>query len=124
MYRDSRCIMCTTSEHVAKHTHFSTSNIRKFASMNSKRLLFLCPLCKVLEQAVIPARKTIREVLTSSALYWVWDQPKMPDSFTHFEMEAIVGGRVRDLTRALDRNYLFMPYRLETIVIAGINNVG
>ena len=124
VYRDSMCIMCTTSEHVAKHTHFSTSNIRKFASMNSKRLLFLCPLCKVLEQAVIPARKTIRVVLTSSTLYGVWDQPKMPDSFTHFEIEAIVGGRVRDLTRALDRNYLYMPHRLEIIVIAGINNVG
>ena len=48
VYRDSMCIMCTTSEHVAKHTHFSTSNIRKFASMNSKRLLFLCLLCKVM----------------------------------------------------------------------------
>ena len=124
VYRDSMCIMCTTGDHVSKHTHFSSANIRKFASMNSKRLLFMCPFCKVLEQAVIPPFKTIRVVLTSSTLYGVWDQLKMPDSYTHFEMEAIVGGRVRDLTRALDRNYLYMPHRLEIIVIAGINNVG
>jgi hypothetical protein len=124
VYRDSMCTMCTTSTHVAKHTHFSTADMRRFAAKNSSRLLFLCPFCKVLEPALIPTMQTKRVVLTSSTLYGVWDQPKMPDNFTHFEMEAIVGGRVRDMTRALDRNYLYMPHRLEIIVIAGINNVG
>ena len=42
----------------------------------------------------------------------------------HFEMECIVGARVRDLTRALKRNYLYLSSRLEIIVVAGINNVG
>ena len=82
----------------------------------------MCPFCKVLEPALIPTVQTKSVVLTSSTLYGVWDQPKMPDNFTHFEMEAIVGGRVRD--SALDRNYLYMPHMLEIIVIAGINNVG
>ena len=36
--------------------------------------------------------QTKRVVFTSSTLYGVWDQPKMPDSFTNFEMEVIVGG--------------------------------
>ena len=48
----------------------------------------------------------------------------MPKESIHFEMEAIVGGRVRDMTVALQNNYLFTPYRLELIVLAGINNIG
>ena len=35
-----------------------------------------------------------------------------------------MGARVRDLTRALERNYLYLSSRLEIIVVAGINNVG
>ena len=123
-YRDSICTMCTTGSHVSKHTHFSTASMRRFAARNSPNLTFLCPFCKVLEPALINVRKTKRVVLTSSTLYGVWDQPKMPDNHTHFEMEAIVGGRVRDMKRALERNYFDMPHRHEIIVIAGINNVG
>ena len=31
---------------------------------------------------------------------------------------------MRDMTRALIKNYLHLPNRLEVIVIAGINNIG
>ena len=40
-------------------------------------------------------------------------------------MEAIVGGRVRDITRALDKMYLRdKPNRLEIITIVSTNNTG
>ena len=40
------------------------------------------------------------------------------------EIEAIVGGRIIDFTRALMMQYLVNPKRLELIVIAGLNNIG
>ena len=36
----------------------------------------------------------------------------------------IVGGRVRNLTKALIKLYLVHPERLEVILIAGLNNIG
>ena len=39
-------------------------------------------------------------------------------------MDSIVRGKVRDMTRALIKNYLHLLNRLEVIVIAGINNIG
>ena len=83
----------------------------------------MCPICKDLEPVVNPMRETKRVLLTSSTLYGVWDKT-MPQNTIHFDMEAIVGGRVRDLKLALEKNYLYLPNRLEIIVIAGINNIG
>ena len=40
------------------------------------------------------------------------------------EIEAIVGARIRDLTRALMLLYLGNPERLEIILVAGLNNIG
>ena len=56
VYRDSLCTMCImcTSNHVSKHTHFYTADMRRFAAKNSPRLLFLCPFCKVLETSPDP----------------------------------------------------------------------
>ena len=39
-------------------------------------------------------------------------------------MESIVGGRARDMTRALIMLYLCYPERLEIILVAGLNNIG
>ena len=122
-YKDSMCTMCTTRSHAAYHTHFSTANIRRFALNHGKSGTFMCPICKDLEPVVNPMRETKRVVLTSSTLYGVWDKT-MPQNTIHFDMEAIVGGRVRDLKLALEKNYLYLPNRLEIIVIAGINNIG
>ena len=68
-------------------------------------------------------RQTKQLVLTRSSLYGVWDQPKMPDSFSHIKIEAIVGGWVRDMERALDRIYTCIDW-LEINLIAGINIFG
>ena len=82
----------------------------------------MCPVCKVLEPVNIPAAESRRVVLADSTLYGVWDQ--MPPSKKHFDIDTIVGGRVKDMTRALRKNYLHMPNRLEIIVVVGINNIG
>ena len=50
--------------------------------------------------------------------------PKPGAPKLHFDIDTIVGGRVRDMTIALRRNYLHMPNRLEVVVVAGINNIG
>ena len=123
-YRDSKCYLCSTGSRSAYHTHFSTADLRVFALLHAKTETFLCPFCKVMEPAFTPIMESRRVVLTGSTLYGVWDQPQMPTDTIHFDMEAIVGGRVRDMRIALEQNYLYLPNRLEIIIIAGINNIG
>ena len=123
-HEDNLCSMCTTTKHAARHTHFSTAEIRRFALTETKADTYMCPMCKKLEPVLIPPKGTRRVVLTSSTLYGVWDQQNMPEDLIHFELESIVGGRVRDMTVALQNNYMYTPYRLEVIVVAGINNIG
>ena len=48
----------------------------------------------------------------------------MPPSLLHFDIDSIVGGKMRDMTRALESNYIHLPNRYEVIVVAGINNIG
>ena len=78
-------------------------------------------LCKQDESVVRP--NTRKVILTSSTLYNVWSYQdlKMP---IHVDIESIVGGRFRDLTRALIMLYLKFPERLEILVVAGLNNIG
>ena len=67
---------------------------------------------------------TRRVLLSSSTLFNIWEDPNLKVE-NHFEMEAVVGGRVRDLTRVLDRMYLCdKPNRLEVILVCSINNIG
>ena len=84
---------------------------------------FMCPICNELEPCVISPTETRRIVLSDSTLYGVWGK-KMPKNATHFDIDSIVGGQMRDMTRALVKNYLHMPNRMEIIVVAGINNIG
>ena len=124
-YNDSLCIICTgESSDSVYHTHFSSSDLRTFALVYAKKENFMCPICKTLEPVRPDEKASRRVVLTTSTLYGIWDQPKLPDNLEHFEIEAIVGGRVRDLTTALKASFLFLPQRLEIIVVAGLNNIG
>ena len=84
---------------------------------------YMCPICKILEPVDIPPKETRRVVLSSSTMYGIWDQ-LMPANTVHFDIDSVVGGKVRDMTTALRKNYLHMPNRLEILVIAGINNIG
>ena len=56
-------------------------------------------------------------------MYGIWDHA-MPANTLHFDIDSIVGGKVKDMTRALLKNYLHLPNRFEILVIAGINNIG
>ena len=124
-YKDSVCTMCSDTSKTVRHHHFSSSSIRRMFLNHGKEVdkTYLCPICKTLEPVVIPPTETRRIVMASSTLYGVWDHP-MPSDTEHFDIDSIVGGKVRDMTIALQKNYLHMPNRLEIIVVAGINNIG
>ena len=123
-FRDKLCSLCTNIDHSVYHHHWSTADLRTFAICYSETGTFMCPICHTMEQTLQPVHLTKRVILCSSTLYGIWDQQSLPTITDHFEMECIVGARVRDLTRALKRNYLYLSSRLEIIVVAGINNVG
>ena len=76
------------------------------------------------EPVELPTNTTRRLLLSSRTLFNIWEDPNLKVD-THFEMEAVVGGRVRDLTRVLDRLYLRdKPNRLDIVAVCTINNIG
>ena len=119
---DKVCEMCSDSSSAVRHHHFSSTTIRRRARTGNTDQTFVCPVCKAPEPVTLPATETRKVVMADSSLYGVWD--KMSPSKVHFEIDSIVGGRVRDMTRALTKNYLHLPNRLVVIVVAGINNIG
>ena len=120
-YRDRVCTLCSDKGHEVCHHHVSSEAVRVFAQQHMRKQLFNCFMCKIEESVERPATRKI--ILTTSTLFNVWTHTSFqPD--IHMEIESIVGGRVRDLTRALMMLYLVKPERLEIIVIAGLNNIG
>ena len=121
-YAESLCKLCSDDSHHVHHHHVSSQAIREFASKFQGGYKFNCILCKQDESVVRPSTRKV--ILTDSTLYnvWTYRDLEMP---IHVEIESIVGGRIRDLTRALIMLFLkHYSERLEIIVIAGINNVG
>ena len=98
------CTMCSDTMTFKYHTHYSTTSIRRSH-----------------KGVIMPATETRRVVLACDTMYGVWDN--WPANTEHFEMDSIVGGTVKDMQRALVRNYLDLPNRVEIMVIAGINNI-
>ena len=121
VYRDSVCRLCSDDSHTARHHHISSEASRAFAMKYQGGYRFYCIMCKGDESVVRPSTRKV--LLTTSTLYNVWsyEQLKLP---LHIDIESIVGGRIRDLTRALIMQYLTHPKRLEIIVVAGLNNIG
>ena len=113
-HRDKICTMCSDSTTSIYHHHFSSWNTRRmFLDMKVKdeTRTYMCPICHR------------RIVLSSSTMYGIWNQ-QMPADIIHFDIDSIVGGKVADMKRALLKNYLHMPNRVEILVIAGLNNIG
>ena len=100
-----------------KRVDYSTTSIRR----SHKGESYVCPICNEVESVIIPASETRRVVLSCDTMYGIWDN--LPDNTEHFEMDLIVGGTVEDMLKALVKNYLDLPNRLEIMVIAGINNI-
>ena len=121
-YGDKACEMCSSASRAVRHHHFSSTAIRRMVMSDRRSDTAMCPVCKIPEPVSIPALETRRVVMADSSLYGVWD--KMSPSLLHFDIDSIVGGKVRDMTRALEKNYLHLPNRLEVMVVAGINNIG
>ena len=121
LYRDSLCKLCSDDGHKVNHHHVSSQAIREFASKFQGGYKFNCIMCKQVESVVRPSTRKI--ILTTSTLYNVWSYQEL-NMPIHVDIESIVGGRVRDLTRAIIMMYLNHPERLEIIVVAGLNNIG
>ena len=122
--RDRICPLCSSRNTEVYHHHFSTQQIREFAMKYGSLGTFTCPICKTEESVEVPTNVTRRVLLSSSTLFNIWEDSNLTVD-NHFEMEAVVGGRVRDLTRVLDRMYLCdKPNRLEVILVCSINNIG
>ena len=100
-----------------KRVDYSTTSIRR----SHKGESYVCPICNEVESIIIPASETRRVVLACDTMYGIWDN--LPANTEHFEMDLIVGGTVEDMLKALVKNYLDLPNRLEIMVIAGINNI-
>ena len=125
-HKDSLCTLCSSETRKVFHHHFSTQQLRDFAAKYRCRSLgtFTCPICKTEEPVELPTNVTRRVLLSSSTLFNIWENNNLRVN-THFEMEAVVGGRVRDLTRVLDKLYLHdKPNRVEVIAVCSINNIG
>ena len=122
-YRDKPCEYCSTYNNEIRHHHFSTSMQRVFSILWTKSE-FMCPICQTLESAVRGKNEVHRVILSDSTLYGIWDSPQLPKVSTHFDIECIVGGRIRDLNLALKKSLLRNEYRFEIVVIGGINNIG
>lgn len=121
LYGDRICELCSDNGHMVCHHHVSSQSIRKFATRYQSGYLFYCMMCKAQESTIRPHTRKL--ILTTSTLYNVWTCTDL-NLPIHIDIESIVGGRIRDLTRALHMLYLIYPERLEIIVIAGLNNIG
>ena len=121
LYRDRVCELCSDEGHKVCHHHVSSQSVRLFATKYQSGYLFHCMMCKAQESTVRPHTRKL--ILTTSTLYNVWTCPDL-NLPIHIDIESIVGGRIRDLTRALHMLYLIHPERLEIIVIGGLNNIG
>ena len=121
-YSDNICMYCSSDRRDIKHHHFSTSRQRQFMLKHSKTGS-MCPVCQVIEP---PAEDDMvrRVIISDSTLFGVWDQQELPKISQHLDIECIVDGRVRHLTRALRKNLMDGNDRLEVIVVGGISNVG
>ena len=123
-HKDSLCTLCSSDTREVFHHHFSTQQLRDFSAKYRSLGTFTCPICKMEEPVELPTNTTRRLLLSSSTLFNIWEDPNLKVD-THFEMEAVVGGRVRDLTRVLDRLYLRdKPNRLDIVAVCTINNIG
>ena len=121
LYRDKICELCSDKAHKVSHHHVSSQSVRKFASKYQYGYLFYCIMCKAQESTIRPHTRKL--ILTTSTLYNVWTCTDLSLPI-HIYIEAIVGGRIRDHTRALHILYLIYPERLEIIFIEGLNNNG
>ena len=122
---NSRCIICCGKSKAinVQHTHLSTRYY------NSQMILQgdmtpMCHFCDIRHHVDHRTRQNV--ILTSSTLSglqysvdWTW-AGKVP---THCDMEAIPGGKIITLKRAWERAYLSNPLPIDTVLVAGLEDI-
>ena len=115
--------MCSDSVTKKYHRHYSTASLRRtFWRLQKGEGTYMCDICKDLESVTVPANETRRVVVADSTMHRIWRKVHQA-STEHFDIDSIVGGTVQDMMRALAKNYLDQPNRVEILVIAGISNI-
>ena len=125
-YGDRLCHICSDTSSRLYHHHFSSADIRRMfldMKVSQEGREYMCPICHLPEPVLIPASETRRVVLSDSTMYGIWTK-KVPKDTIHFDIESIVGGKVRNFKTALMKSYLHMPNRFEILVVAGLNDIG
>ena len=86
--------MSSDSEHKFYHHHSSSQENRDFVVKHTPWYFFQCIMCKVEESIV---RSNIRKIILQTAVCMISCPHKLS---IDIDMEAVVCGRVMDLTRA------------------------
>ena len=79
-------------------------------------------LYRILVNLLDPVHQ-LKILFTSSTFINFWKVEGF-SPLVHFEVEAVVGARVRDLTDVFNKKYKDRPEPMDVVICSGINNVG
>ena len=119
--RDPPCLQCRVpGSPDIKHYHKSNEYDRELAIKDGIDS-YHCFVCGMVHPVKTPNRRKV--LFTSSTLINFW---KVEGFFpcVHFEVEAVVGARVRDLTMVFNKQYSGKQEPMDVVICCGINNVG
>ena len=99
--RDPLCSQCSTDREKIYHCHVSTEQDWEKATEEGKQT-YKCFVCNTDHSALVPPRRKV--LFTSSTLINFWKSVDFIAS-VHFEVEAVVGAKVRDLTKVFRNKF-------------------
>lgn len=117
-------ICCGRSKTInVRHTHLSTAHYNKQMVLKGD-MVPMCHFCDI--RHTIDRRTRQNVILSTSTLSgvpymvgWGWgDQTP-----THCDMETIPGAKIITLKKAWERAYLSNPLAIDTVLVAGLNDV-
>ena len=122
---DSPCTICQArcnTIHV-QHVHLSTAYYNKQMAKKGEQtpLCHFCDTCHIMDNDtrlnVILTTATLSGVQYASGWGWGDQQP------THCDVESIPGGKIVNLKRAWERAYLDNPLPIDTVLVAGTEDI-
>ena len=119
--RDPPCLKCRVPGSPDVQHYHNSSEFDRELSIKDGIDSFHCFVCGMDHPVKTPNRRKI--LFTSSTLINFW---KVDGFFpaVHFEVEAVVGARVRDLTMVFKKRYWDKEEPMDVVICCGINNVG
>ena len=121
----SRCIICCgkTKTINVQHSHLSTYYYNS-QMIRQGDMTPMCHFCDIRHHVDHRTRQNV--ILTTSTLSgiqyaegWTWGG-QVP---THCDMEAIPGGKIVTLKRTWERAYLSNPLPIDTVLVAGLEDI-